>query len=130
MLHLVGRLSLPSDYIYCCRLFSSFFCERTHHVTSDTHVKYSRACNMLFLLLLPETNTYLCPTCSRSLPMHQRHVHVSPTKRGDDVNKHEQTKTPRIAARGSPPPPGHLFCIISTLCNTPHINHIFPVCLP
>ena len=55
----------------------------------------------------PDTETKSISIHTDLLPlfMHQRHVHVPPTKRGDDVNEHEQqTNTLRKATRGPPPP--------------------------
>ena len=56
----------------------------------------------------PDTETKSISIHTDLLPlfMHQRHVHVPPTKRGDDVNEPEQTLYyPRRKTRGPPPPP-------------------------
>ena len=88
--------------------FSSFFYERRHHVTSDAHVICSRACIVLFLLLLPQTTQ----TCARRVPG----THA-PTSRTRVVNQTGRWCewvwwTNKILLGKQPgdplPPPGHL----------------------
>ena len=57
------------------RLFF-FVLLRTHHVTSDVHVKYSRACIMFLKITCSVNNTL---PCARLAPatLHQRHVRVA-----------------------------------------------------
>ena len=70
VLHFAGQLiflQILNTWYTTVDYFSSFLYERTHHVASDAHVKYSRACIMLFLLLLPQTTHTF--TCARRAPV-------------------------------------------------------------
>ena len=55
-----------------------FVLSRTHRVNSDAHVKYSRACIMLFLRLLPQSTHLLVPYLL-PLPMQATYTCRRPT---------------------------------------------------